>query len=647
MVDLLETWPTKLDSAELLTLLRQLPARAYSIASSPLAYPDEAHLLVALVDYATHGRARQGVASGHVAHRLAKGGSVGTYLRPNRHFRLPETGDTPIIMVGPGTGVAPFRAFVQHRREQGHKGRSWLFFGDRQFTHDFLYQLEWQEAVEEGSLTRMDVAFSRDQPEKVYVQHRLWERRADLWSWLQDGAVLYLVRRRHQHGQGRRRHAAQHRRRPGWSHRRQGRGLARGADPRAQVPQGRVLMADLSKNERIKAASNYLRGTLEEGLAAPITGAIAEDDTQLTKFHGLYLQDDRDLRPERRKKIMEPAFSFMARVRLPGGVCTPQQWLQMDRIATDYANHTLRLTTRQTWQFHGVIKQNLRRTMQAIDQACLDTIAACGDVNRNVMCNPNPHLSRAHAEALQLARAISTHLLPKTGAYREIWLEGEKVVGGEAEDEPIYGRTYLPRKFKTVIAVPPENDVDVFAQDLGLRRHPRPRRQRPGLERHRRRRHGHDPRRARHLPAHGRRDGVLHHGPGGRRGREGGPGPARLWRPHQPQARPAQIHDRGPRPPLVPRRGRAPPGLPPRRSPPHDLHPHRRLLRLARGRCRQLALHALHRERPHQGHPRAPDAHGPAQDRRDPQRRLPPDLEPEPDDRQRAGSATASRSTRS
>ena len=226
-------------------------------------------------------------------------------------------------------------------------------------------------------------------------------------------------------------------------------------------------MADLSKNERIKAASNYLRGTLEEGLAAPITGAIAEDDTQLTKFHGLYLQDDRDLRPERRKKIMEPAFSFMARVRLPGGVCTPQQWLQMDRIATDYANHTLRLTTRQTWQFHGVIKQNLRRTMQAIDQACLDTIAACGDVNRNVMCNPNPHLSRAHAEALELARAISTHLLPKTGAYREIWLEGEKVVGGEAEDEPIYGRTYLPRKFKTVIAVPPENDVDVFAQDLG------------------------------------------------------------------------------------------------------------------------------------------------------------------------------------
>ena len=227
-------------------------------------------------------------------------------------------------------------------------------------------------------------------------------------------------------------------------------------------------MAELSRNELLKAASAYLRGTIAEGLEAPLTGAIAEDDTQLTKFHGLYLQDDRDLRPERRKKRLEPAFAFMARVRLPGGVCTPQQWLQMDRIAGDYANGTLRLTTRQTWQFHGVIKQNLRRTMQAIDRACLDTIAACGDVNRNVMCTPNPHVSRAHGAALELARAISDHLLPQTRAYREIWLEGEKIAGGEAEDEPIYGKTYLPRKFKTVVAVPPDNDVDVFAHDLGF-----------------------------------------------------------------------------------------------------------------------------------------------------------------------------------
>jgi sulfite reductase (NADPH) hemoprotein beta-component len=166
---------------------------------------------------------------------------------------------------------------------------------------------------------------------------------------------------------------------------------------------------------------------------------------------------------------MEPAFSFMARVRLPGGVCTPQQWLQMDQIAGDYANGTLRLTTRQTWQFHGVIKQNLKRTMQAINRACLDTVAACGDVNRNVMASSNPHLSRAHGEAYDLAKRISDHLLPKTRAYREIWLEGEKIVGEEpTEEEPIYGKTYLPRKFKTVVAVPPDNDVDVFAHDLGF-----------------------------------------------------------------------------------------------------------------------------------------------------------------------------------
>ena len=192
VVDLLETFPSRLAPEELVSLLRPLPARAYSIASSLLAYPDEAHLLVGLVDYESHGRRRQGVASAFIAQRLAQGSSVGAYLRPNRHFHLPEAGDTPIVMIGPGTGVAPFRAFVQHRRERGDSGKSWLFFGERRFTHDFLYQLEWQEAVADGALARMDVAFSRDQPEKVYVQHRLWERRADLWAWLQEGAVLYL-----------------------------------------------------------------------------------------------------------------------------------------------------------------------------------------------------------------------------------------------------------------------------------------------------------------------------------------------------------------------------------------------------------------------------------------------------------------------
>jgi sulfite reductase (NADPH) hemoprotein beta-component len=224
-----------------------------------------------------------------------------------------------------------------------------------------------------------------------------------------------------------------------------------------------------SRNERIKEASDYLRGTLAEGLRQEISGAIGEDDAQLVKFHGMYLQDDRDLRPERTRKKMEKAFAFMIRVRVPGGVLSTAQWLALDRVARDYGNGTVRLTTRQSVQLHGVIKSNLRPTLQAIDAVLLNTIAACGDVNRNVMCNPNPQASRAHAAALDLARAISDHLTPRTPAYREIWLDGERIAGGEQEVvEPIYGKTYLPRKFKIVLAVPPSNDVDVFAHDLGF-----------------------------------------------------------------------------------------------------------------------------------------------------------------------------------
>ena len=309
-----------------------------------------------------------------------------------------------------------------------------------------------------------------------------------------------------------------------------------------------------SKNEDIKEASRFLRGTIADGLAEVITGAIAEDDAQLTKFHGTYLQDDRDLRPERRRKKLEQAYAFMVRVRVPGGVCTPAQWLAMDQIADDFGNGTLRLTTRQAFQLHGVIKGNLKPTMQAINAALMDTVAACGDVNRNVMCNPNPHQSRAHAAALGLARAISDHLTPRTAAYHEIWLDGEKVVDTAAEEEPIYGRHYLPRKFKTVVAVPPSNDVDVFAQDLGFIAITDAAGRGRGLRRHGRRRHGHDPRRARDLPAHRRRHGVLHARAGGRGRRAGGDRAARLRRSRQPQARAAQVHDRGPRARLVPRR---------------------------------------------------------------------------------------------
>jgi sulfite reductase (NADPH) hemoprotein beta-component len=230
------------------------------------------------------------------------------------------------------------------------------------------------------------------------------------------------------------------------------------------------MTKELSRNEHLKEASQYLRGTLKEGLAEEITGAISEDDQQLVKFHGMYLQDDRDLRAERSKKKMEKAFAFMIRMRIPGGVLSPQQWLQVDEVARVYANHTMRLTTRQTFQLHGIIKSNVKRTMQALDKVLLDTLAACGDVNRNVMCNPNPYQSRAHGETLKLADDISLRFTPKGGAYREIWLDGEKVASNEPPEvaEPIYGKTYMPRKFKIVIAVPPSNDVDVFAHDLGF-----------------------------------------------------------------------------------------------------------------------------------------------------------------------------------
>jgi sulfite reductase (NADPH) hemoprotein, beta-component len=223
--------------------------------------------------------------------------------------------------------------------------------------------------------------------------------------------------------------------------------------------------------EEIKLRSRYLRGTLAETLKDPITGSIPEDDNRLMKFHGSYLQDDRDLRNEREKQRLEPAYQFMVRVRAAGGVLTPEQWLVMDQLAHKYANGTIRLTTRQAIQFHGILKWNLQPSIKEINDALLTTIAACGDVNRNVMCNPNPYLSEVHGEVLEWAQRISDHLTPRTRAYHEIFLDGEKIYdsrGEEAEEEPIYGPVYLPRKFKIGIAIPPSNDVDVFSQDIGL-----------------------------------------------------------------------------------------------------------------------------------------------------------------------------------
>jgi len=224
----------------------------------------------------------------------------------------------------------------------------------------------------------------------------------------------------------------------------------------------------LTPVEHIKARSDFLRGSIERSLADGATGALAEDDTQLSKFHGFYQQDDRDVRNQRRKALLEPDYQFMIRARLPGGVCTPQQWLALDRIAHTWANGTLRLTTRQAFQFHGVLKRNLRSSIRAINDSLLDTIAACGDVNRNVMCTPLPESSSVHRQVFELARQVSKHLTPQTTAYHEIWLSDEQGREKVVDTEPVYGPTYLPRKFKMSFAIPPRNDVDAFAHDLSF-----------------------------------------------------------------------------------------------------------------------------------------------------------------------------------
>jgi sulfite reductase (NADPH) hemoprotein beta-component len=222
----------------------------------------------------------------------------------------------------------------------------------------------------------------------------------------------------------------------------------------------------INPNELIKANSRYLRGTLKTSVADTATGALSPEDAQISKFHGFYEQDDRDQRLERQERFLEPYYSFMLRARLPGGVCTPEQWLTIDAVGRELGNGSIRLTTRQTFQYHGILKRNLKPLIQRINQAMIDSIGGCGDVNRNVLCNPNPERSALHTEVYRWARRISEHLLPKTNAYHEIWLDGEPVAGGESE--PLYGETYLPRKFKTALAVPPHNDVDVYTNDLGF-----------------------------------------------------------------------------------------------------------------------------------------------------------------------------------
>ena len=223
----------------------------------------------------------------------------------------------------------------------------------------------------------------------------------------------------------------------------------------------------LTENERIKRESDYLRGHIAEALADTTTGGIPADDQQLLKFLGATQQDDRDVRQARKKAGLESAFSFMVRLRLPGGIISPDQWLIMDALASEFGNDTLKLTTRQAVQIHGILKAHLRTSLQRIHAASLGAIASSGDATRNVMVGQNPLLSPAHAEMVALADSVSRALEPRTRAYHEIWLGEKKVVSSE-ETEPLYGATYLPRKFKIAFTLPPDNSVDVYAHDLGF-----------------------------------------------------------------------------------------------------------------------------------------------------------------------------------
>ncbi|CAH6248902.1 TPA: assimilatory sulfite reductase (NADPH) hemoprotein subunit [Escherichia coli] len=222
-----------------------------------------------------------------------------------------------------------------------------------------------------------------------------------------------------------------------------------------------------SDNERLKKESNLLRGTIKDDLSNNLTGGFLGDNFQLIRFHGMYQQDDRDIRAERTAQMLEPLHTVMLRVRLPGGIITPHQWQGIDAFASEHTNYgSIRITNRQALQLHGVLKQNIKPVHQLLHHLGLDSRATAGDVNRNVLCTSNPVESGIHQQAYEWAKRISEHLLPKTNAYAEVWLDGEKIK--RPEDETILGNSYLPRKFKTAVVIPPQNDVDLHANDLSF-----------------------------------------------------------------------------------------------------------------------------------------------------------------------------------
>ena len=228
------------------------------------------------------------------------------------------------------------------------------------------------------------------------------------------------------------------------------------------------MSEQLSPIEKIKTESNGLRGTIVESLHDELTGAISEDDQSLIKFHGMYQQDDRDRREERAEKKLERLFSFMIRLRLPGGFLTAEQWIAAHEIAGNNSTGVIKITTRQTIQLHGILKSKIKPTIQGFNQSKLDSIATCGDINRNVMCSAHPKQSAIHEEVFAYADKISRMLMPKTRAYYEIWLDEEKILDKKDEEDPLYQDRHMPRKFKISIAIPPNNDIDVFTNDIGL-----------------------------------------------------------------------------------------------------------------------------------------------------------------------------------
>lgn len=224
----------------------------------------------------------------------------------------------------------------------------------------------------------------------------------------------------------------------------------------------------LGPDETLKATSDYLAGTIAQDLLDEVTSAAGESNVKLMKFHGMYMQDDRDIRDERRRQKLEPAYTFMMRARIPGGVCTPEQWLKFDELAREHAAGTIRITTRQTFQYHYLMKDSLRPVIRGIQSVGIDSRAACGDVSRGVMSGVHPGLSKLHKEVYEYAQRASDHAIHKTSAYEEVWLEKKPDKPRGDDEEPFYKKQYMPRKFKIGFAIPPSNDIDIYSQDLGF-----------------------------------------------------------------------------------------------------------------------------------------------------------------------------------